>query len=276
MKKIAFLLILALGLTGLYQNRLVLERILFEKALNLTTPEFFDGTLRLKHVHINREFKLMISGIKGDYQAAEGTVPLRIQRIESLDSLLGIFSKQGVRFHFTGLRPANSQSLGISGIFQTKAGKNWRSEMRADVQSLDLADIRWINPDNLDGSAGELRGDITFKADHASEPELGITLLVQEPGGKLQSKFFDVLLPYLPQLPDKVKIAKLADTNALVGFKEAELKAQLVSTDKIKVFLHILVPDYNLNLNLNLEIRVDEKNAFGELARIMGLVRISQ
>lgn len=276
MKKIAFLLILALGLTVLHQNRLALERTLLEKILNLSTAEFFAGTLRLKRVHINREFKVMISGIKGDFQAAEGTVPIKIQRVESLDSLLGIFSKEGVRFNFKGLRPATSQSLGISGTLKTKAGKNWRSEMRADVQSLDLADIRWINPDNLSGSSGELRGDITYTADAVSEPEVGITLSIEEPGGRLQSKFFDVLLPYLPQLPDKVKIAKLADTNAVVGFREAKLKATVISTDKIKVFLHILVPDYNLDLNLNLEIRVDEKNAFGELARIMGLVRISK
>ncbi len=275
MKKIALLLFLIAAGAGIYTYRLPLERTAVEKILNLSTAEFFDGSLRLNHVHINREFKVIIKGIRGEYKAAEGTVPIRIQRIESKDPIYKIFSEKGVRFDFRGLRPATSESLGISGTVETRAGKNWRSEMRADVQSLDLADIQWINPDNLDGSTGELRGDITFKADFQSEPEAGITLLIHEPGGKLQSKFFDVLLPYLPQLPDKVKIAKLADTKALVGFKEAELKATIVSTDKIKVFLHILVPDYTLNLNLNLEIRVDEKNAFGELARIMGLMRIS-
>ena len=57
-----------------------------------------------------------------------------------------------------------------------------------------------------------------------------------------------------------------------VGYQSADLRATLASADTLKVFLHLLIPDYNLDLNLNLEIHIDKDNAFPELARLMGLL----
>jgi hypothetical protein len=52
------------------------------------------------------------------------------------------------------------------------------------------------------------------------------------------------------------------------------LRMNLETADTIKGFLHIRVPEYNLNLNLNLEIRLDEENAFSKLFWLMGFIRV--
>jgi hypothetical protein len=46
------------------------------------------------------------------------------------------------------------------------------------------------------------------------------------------------------------------------------------SGDRVKVLLHILILDYNLNLTLNAEIRTDSKNAFFKIAQYLGMVEV--
>jgi hypothetical protein len=40
------------------------------------------------------------------------------------------------------------------------------------------------------------------------------------------------------------------------------------------MLFHIVVPEYNLNLNLNLTLRVESREAFTDLARLTGLIKI--
>jgi hypothetical protein len=85
----------------------------------------------------------------------------------------------------------------------------------------------------------------------------------------LQQRFFESVRPYLPALPVK-------KDQPLVNYEEADLRMNLESADRIKGFLHIRIPEYNLNLNLNLEVRLDEENAFSKLFWLMGLLKVEK
>ena len=237
------------------------ERLLLEFTLNQSTKGFFANSLHIEKAYLDWHLGMHVRHVAGKFQSEAGPIPLVIQSIESEGPLTDIFSKDGIALHFEGVRPEVSKRQGINGIVHFKAGKDWSFHFKGDVQSLDLGEIEWLSPENLTGSVGEMRGLVDIRTNSRGEISFSSELRIQEPGGRLQSRFFDILTPYLPQLATKEKVRQVAAAGGLVGFRDASLKADLVESDKMKAFLHISIPDYNLDLNLNMEIRLDE-NAF--------------
>lgn len=248
---------------------------LMEYAANKASYEFFEGSLRLGKAGVDRHMKLTIEGVRAELKTRDGKVPFHVEKVVSEDSLWGFVTGKPVHFRFTGLRTAASRYEGAEGLVTVLGGKDGYVDFRSEVKSLGLEDLTWINPDSLEGSTGRMTGSITFRSDARQDPVLGMEFLVQEPGGRIQAQFFDLLLPYLPQFKNVEKIQTLASKKSLLNYKNAALMVSLKESDKMKVFLHIMIPDYNVNLNLNLEIRADKKNAFMEIAQLLGLFEVA-
>ncbi len=251
------------------------ERQLMEWGANQAADEFFQGSIRLEKAGVNRHMRLTIENIRAELKTQEGKAPIRIRSLVSDDPVTYFLMNRPVKFRFEGLKTQTSSYDGIQGEMTLKGGKDGFLDFRSEVRSLGLEDITFLNPDNLSGSTGKMTGSMTFHSDARQDPALGMELLVQEPGGKIQGQFFEMLLPYLPQMQSTERVKALASKKALVNYKNAALIVSLKESDKMKVFLHILVPDYNLNLNLNLEIRTDKKNAFLEIAQLFGLIEVA-
>ncbi len=251
------------------------ERKGLEWAANKAAYEYFEGSLRLEKAGVNKQMKLNVTNIRAELKTADGKVPFQIENLVSEDPLTHFLRNRPVTFRFTGLRTAASQYKGAEGVLTVLGGKEGYVDFRSEVKELGLEDITWLNPDNLEGSTGRMTGHMTFRSDARQDPALGMELLIQEPGGRIQAQFFDLLLPYLPQFKNVDKIKTLASQKSLVKYKNAALIVTLKESDKMKVFLHIMIPDYNISLNLNLEIRTDKKNAFMEIAQLLGLFEVA-
>lgn len=251
------------------------ERKGLEWAANKAAYEFFEGSLRLEKAGVNKQMKLMVTNIRAELKTNEGKVPFQIENLVSDEPLTHFLRNRPVTFRFKGLRTAASQYEGAEGLVTVLGGKDGYVDFRSEVKSLGLEDLTWLNPDNLDGSTGRMTGHMTFRSDARQDPVLGMELLIQEPGGRIQAQFFDLLLPYLPEFKNVEKIKTLASQKSLVKYKNAALIVTLKESDKMKVFLHIMIPDYNISLNLNLEIRTDKKNAFMEIAQMLGLFEVA-
>lgn len=251
------------------------ERQFLEWAANKAAYEYFEGSLRLEKAGVDRHMKLSVTNIRAQLKTREGSVPFQIESLISEEPLTHFARNLPVRFRFQGLRTAASQYEGAEGLLTVLGGKDGYVDFRSEVKSLGLEDLTWLNPDNLEGSTGRMTGHMTFRSDARQDPALGMELLIQEPGGRIQAQFFDLLLPYLPEFKNVDKIKTLASQKSLVKYKNAALIVTLKESDKMKVFLHIMIPDYNISLNLNLEIRTDKKNAFMEIAQLLGLFEVA-
>jgi hypothetical protein len=269
-----FFLMLILGF-GLYVSftRGLGDRIT-EKILNQNTRAFFQGSIRISRIRLDRKWHLHLDRFNGNLLTDAGAIPLEMGSMVSTGPVWGLFQEKGLELNFTRFRPSNSLNDGMNGICHIRAGNHWFFELKVQLVSLDLEDIVWFNTDVLKGSKGEMKGEITILTKALEEPRVHADIHIAKPGGRLQSRFFDGIVPYLPQTKARSELKKLASQTELVNFDDAILKLDLSRTDKIKVFLHIMIPDYNLNLNLNIEVRIDEKNALLELGQIMGLVKI--
>lgn len=271
----AGLLVAAVLCAGLaWANRHAAERRLLEYGINLAAREYFAGTLRLSQGYLDRKLRIHMFGFRGDFQTANGPVPIEIQSLESRDPLTRLAAGAPVLFTFKGARPALSKFEGIRGMALLKGGRDGRFKLRAKIVDLGLEDVAWLNPENLQGSSGRMTGFITLRSDARKDPVFGLQIKVSEPGGHIQAKFFDLLLPYLPSMKTREEVSRLAAEAGLMVYRKAEFSMQLDEPDKLKVFFHIEVPDYNLHLNLNILIRTDEKNSFMKLTQMMGLVQI--
>lgn len=270
MKKIAglvLLLLLAAAAFTLYSNRVPLLTALAERYFSFAGAEYLDGPVRLKRVVLDRSLKVSVEGIEAVLKTENGNFPFEISRVQSRQPLYRVLSQDGLTFDLAGVRPLQSPRQGVEGTFVVRAGPKWFSKAELRVHEIGLEDVRWLNPENLDGASGAMKGSITFGSNYLDQIGFSLDLSVAKPGGQLQERFFQTLRPYLPALP-------LKQGQVLVGYDEADLRMNLESADKIKGFLHIRVPEYNLNLNLNLEIRLDEENAFSKLFWLMGLIRV--
>lgn len=273
MKRI-FLILIALLLLGLaYLYRQPLETRLFQAVLNHSTSEFFKGSVRLKSGTLDRNLKLHLKGIEGTLKSQGGPVIMEIQRADTTKLVPGLFTPEGINLQFAGIRPKGSNNPGLSGRAELRSGKEWSFKTDTEIEGIDLNEIRWLNPENLEGSSGWIHGTLTAEGSSKDKFPRFTMVITAQKGGTLQSRFFDVLLPYLPELPTKTQLAKLSKKAEIVPFKEAVLRTELASANKMKVFLHISVPDYNVELNINLEIRIDETSSFAELAEVMGLLK---
>ena len=129
-----------------------------------------------------------------------------------------------------------------------------------------------MEPERLKGATGEIKGKVRFRQNAREAPVFSIEVHVDEPGGKVARHLLDLLTPYLPELAATAK-ARSQSNKEIVGFHDASLVIKMEKSDPMKIFLHMKVPDYNLNLNLNIEVRIDDKNGFYRLAELMGLMK---
>jgi len=271
-----FTLLLAAVLLGLVLWGLPrlpgLERDLFERLANRSAKEYFEGSLRVEKVSLDRHFKIRLTGITGKLQTRHGPVPLAVKSLESQDTLFLFIFQKPVHFIFEGIRPEISSRIGISGDFTIQTGPASRFELTADLGKTSLEDWQWLDPQNLGGATGAMKGSLTFRQVSGREPEFSMDLEAPEPGGNIQARFFDLFLPYLPASLQKERVQEVSKSQQLVRYGRAALRVNLPQSDNMKILLQIFVPAYNLKLTLNALIRIDEKNAFSQIARVMGLI----
>lgn len=250
------------------------ERALTERLMNDSVREHFDGSLRVEKVSFDRHLKIRITGITGSLKTRQGSAALGISSVESQDSLFLLALQKPVRFIFEGIRPQGTSRAGISGHFLFQTGPAGRFELFADFGATGLEDWQWLDPQNLAGATGTTQGSLTFRQAAGQEPLFDLDLEAPEPGGNIQARFFDIFLPYLPAGVQKEKIQKFSKSQKLIGYKKAVLQASLPQSDQLKILLQIFIPDYNLKLTLNALIKTDQKDAFSQIARLMGLIEV--
>ena len=155
-----------------------------------------------------------------------------------------------------------------------QTGSAARFELTADLGKTGLEDWQWIDPQNLGGATGTMKGILTFRQILGREPEFSMDLEAPEPGGNIQARFFDLFLPYLPASLQKERVQEVSESHQLVRYGRAALRVDLVQSDNMKSLLLIFIPAYNLKLTLNSTIITDQKDAFSQIARLMGLIEV--
>lgn len=252
-----------------------LERSAAEWFLNQNAKEFFANSIHIQKIALDSHWRVRLEGVTGHFQARQGPVPLELRSLESQDSLLLLLTTKPVRFVFNGLRPQGSAREGFFGDFSYQGGKAWRFTFSGDFSRLDLEDLIWLAPQDLEGATGALKGKIRFSQEADQNPVFTLSLDAPQPGGKLQAKFFDLFLPYLPPSVQKERVVRLVSgKQPLVRYQTASAEVQLPQSDLMKIILKIMVLDYNLKLTLNVTVRTDEKNSFMQIARLMGLIEV--
>ena len=272
---LAALLVAALALLLWAFPRLPeLERKVLEQLANQASKAYFDGSLRIHKAALDRNLKIRLEGITGKLKTRQGPVPLAVKSLESQDTLLRFISQKPVRFIFEGIRPEISSRAGISGKLLIQTGQASRFELTADLGKTSLEDWQWLDPQNLGGVTGAMKGSLTFRQNSGLEPEFSLDLEAPEPGGNIQARFFDLLLPYLPTSPQRERVQKASKSEQLVQYNRAALRVNLTQSDSMKILLQIFIPAYNLKLTVNTTVRTDAKDAFSQIARIMGLIEV--
>lgn len=272
---LAALLVATLGLTLWAVPRLPeLERSLLEQLANNASKDYFNGSLRIQKARLDRHLKIRIEGVTAQLKTRQGPVPLAVKSLESQDSLFLFISQKPVRFTFEGIRPEISSRAGISGDLLIQTGPASRFELTADLGKTGLEDWQWLDPENLGGVSGSMKGSLTFRQISGREPEFNMDLEAPEPGGNIQARFFDLLLPYLPTSPQRDRVQKASKSEQLVQYHRAALRVNLTQSDNVKILLQIFIPAYNLKLTVNTTVRTDAKDAFSQIARIMGLIEV--
>lgn len=251
----------------------LLEKAL-EAGLNAKLAPFFHQTIDLQGVHLDKNLKIKIQELRGIWKTPESSLPIQIQGIQVKDPVTHFVFAKPVRIAFSRFRPLSFEGPGVNGEAILRNDKAGNFELKAQFLGLDLDSLTPLNPENLKGASGRFTGDFHLDTSTSGKESFTLNLKVMEPGGQLQAKFFDLLLPYLPTA-DQAALAMISQTQ-MIHYKEADLKIRRDSPDAVKLLLHILVPDYNLNLNLNVTVRVEDQNAFFELAKIFGLINVEK
>jgi hypothetical protein len=267
-----FLFLLGSGLLiALWQFRNPLLEWGLEQSLNRTQSALFNGTLDFEGVQLDPDLKVKIAVVQGDWQTPNGTFPLVVEAIQLQDPLTHFWQHKPLRATFQ-LRPQASKHPGLQGhaVFHNDAAATFTLEAR--FLGVGLEEMAVLDPEHLKGASGVLTGDLYLKASLKGQEVFRLKLNVVPPGGRLQARFFDLLLPYLPAA-DKGVIETIRSTQT-VRYHEADLTAELTGPEVLNLLLHIQVPDYNLNLNLNVKVRVEAHDAFTQLAEVMGLITV--
>jgi hypothetical protein len=268
------LLIFVVAFGSVFRFRQAIFRKSLEYALNQNSKDFFVDTIRIQEARLDRHLRIHIQGLKAYLVAENGLVSLQAASIESENSILNFFSEEGLRLRFEGLRPSMSEQAGIRGVCRIRGGPQGLFQLKASIEALDFEYLVWLNPEFLMGSSGVIQGEIFLEAQTGKEPQFQSYLQVKEPGGRVQSRFFKLFTPYLPNTPLRKELKQIASVEELVQYKEGVLQIGIAESDKIKVFLHTVVPEYNLDLNVQIDIRLDEKHALMQLAQLIGLMKL--
>ncbi len=274
-KLLAFALILAgLLAAAVYAGPGILSepaRRLLVWKLNRETQPVFKDTVKIEKLILTRDLSVRMENLSARLQTKTGSAPLEIGTLNSRGPVPQLFSKDGLLFDFTGVRTAGSDAAGLHGVWQIVLGPEGFSDISADIDGLNFGDIVWMSPENLAGMTGLITGNLHLRSAVSGQVLIDSTLKVLPPGGEIQARFFQVLQPYLPGAAQPLLIQATL-SGAVVTYKEAEAHITLAKPDELNVFLYLLVPVYNLNIRLNLTVKLDEENAFGKLAQVMGLL----
>ncbi len=265
-------LFLIFGFALAYGFRGAWVRWTIESTANRQNQNIFAGSVRVGRADLDPQLKLHLEKLGATLQTASGPVPVEILSLASEGSVLRFFSKEGLVLSFEGIRPRGSKHKGIGGKIFLKGGKKGFFILEGDVQSLDLEELRWMEPERLKGATGEIKGKVKFRQNAREAPVFSIEVHVDQPGGEVARHLFDLLVPYLPELAQTAR-ARSQSHKEIVEFRDASLALKMEKSDQMKIFLHMRVPDYNLDLNLNIEIRIDEQNGFYRLTELMGLIK---
>lgn len=244
-----------------------------EAIINSSTKPFFSETVWINKAWIDRDLKLHVQNLQAEFQTESGPVPVAVRNIASAGPIYDIFKPQGVYFNFEGAHFQHSNRIGINGKVHIRGIRKWFLDFRINVVDIGLDELTWLSHENLARSTGKLSGLIKAKTNYLSNTDLEMILMIREPGGTLQGKFFALLVPYLPVQAAKEVTAQLVSLDGLVHYKNAEIHVNLIRPNQLKVILKILIPDYNLDLNVKLLIRLEDQNSIGELAELMGIVK---
>lgn len=266
---LAVLSVLAAGILLQFHPGVLRRELQF--VLNENTKQLFNGSVRLGNARLDRNFRLRIEQGRANLQTKKDEVPVGIDFLQSEKSLLRLFSKKGFVFNFEGARVGSSSRTGASGRFHFRVGRDFPYELEAKIHALGLEDLAWLNPQNLEHAEGNLNGEVLLQGSASKSPVFRLSLATDEAGGFLKASVFDVFLSYVPQVSDREAVKSLIQKGGLIAFQRGSFRAELIEPDRLKVVFRMLVLEYNLDLNLNIEIRIDEKNAFPKLVKLMGL-----
>lgn len=273
--KTGLILLIGIVALGVALSRPFLLRPILQRLIHLNAEPFFADSIRIEKAAIDRNFRIHLRKITGAFQAREGPVPFEVKAMVSKDPVFFFVTGKPVRFVFEGIRPENSPRAGVSGECTIQPGRLWQMDCRADFKEVDLEDLQWLDPKDLQGATGRVKGKLAFQWKPDQDPVFDVALEAPEPGGLLQARFFDLFLPYLPKSVQKERVEKLISSqDRLVRYQDAVLEVSLPQSDHMKVLLRILVLDYNLKLTINVDIRMDAKNAFSQIAQLMGLIEV--
>lgn len=278
-KKLFFGLALGVGISlaaffswGLFQE---LARRTVQDKLNQNQHDLFAGSLQLGRLSLDPKLRIHLRRIQAELQTPHGPVPLEIKEIETLNPFYDFLFKGGL-LHFEDLKPLGSSYPGVQGTIRLQNGAKGFYEVEAKVLGWGLEELRWMDPVNLEGATGSIKGQVRLRQGIKGETALTGRFYVEQPGGKIAARLFDVLLPYLPYLEKDERIQQIRARGGAVGFRDASLLMEMKESDPMKFFVHVWVPDYNLNLNVDLKVRLDVKDAFLQLADLLGALKENQ
>ncbi len=263
---IAALLIMAAAAVSWQKRDTAIEGLL-ESVLNLSMKESFEGPVVLTGLHLGPDGGLAIEKAEASLKTLNGPFPFETENIKLKWGRPTVIT-------FQHLRPSRSQDEGAEGRVVITSFFKQHFEADVDVKALDLREFEGLDPQNLSGSSGKMSGHVRLRQGPGENQEFLAELLVPEPGGEIQAKFFDLLIPYLPGANQKAIRAQLP-AKGIVAYHHANFRVERAGPGKIKLLLNILVPNYNLNLNLNAEVRVEEDSMFSQIAQIMGYAKVS-
>lgn len=270
---ILLLLILGgVGLAALWLNRNEILQPRLEQWLNQTQSSYFQNTLQIEGFDLKKDLGVSIAKIRGTWQMGQGGFPFEINDVTIKDPVTNFIFKKPVEITFEQFRPQTSTYLGMKGKLILANNKDGTFELETAFEELYLEELTNFNPKVLRGSSGKVVGTFYLKSQKSGQQQIKLRLSVSPPGGRVQARFFDVLLPYLP-VADKATLAKIRVAET-VTYKLANVAAELESKNSLKLLLNIQVPEYNFNLNLNLTLRVEDDKAFIQLAQLLGLAKV--
>lgn len=276
-RKIVFVFLaivfIVIALVFLFQKtilKLSLERVINS---NIQNP-IQKGSVKFGQVWIDSKFRIHFTDLRMTLLTEKGNIPLDIGAVESRRSIANIFLTQGMPFHAERIKFHGSAYNGLHGDGVVYAGRKWFFKFSSEIDSVGLEEIDWINLDNLGGSKGLVTGTISFEMNWTGKIKFELSIHSQKPGGQVRAKLFSALLPYLPAGAERIKLQSLSGQADLVRYQEADLEARMVGENKMKILFHIVIPEYNLVLNLNVDVHVDKENAFNDIAKVLGWLKI--
>lgn len=265
---LGFFFVLTLSLLVYFQEYLLTR--LGNELLKRNPSPAFSEPAKIERIWLDSFFQIHIRGFSGQLKTRHDPVPIRIEQMDCEGSLPGTLWGDPLVCRLDSVVISNSSNQNIHGALVFQPGKNWRMDFTAQAESIDLQDVAWLDPDHLQGSSGSMKGTLTLRSHARGSPFFAMDFKIVEPGGKIQSEFFDLLRPFLPLSAPKDLLNKEDTAKRLMRYTRASLQLRTLQADKMSGTFRILLPDLPVDLNVNLEIRIDEDNAFFELARILG------